>query len=165
MLLQQNRAEGKLLPLLLGSPRGGRGSARDLGAGDWPREAGISFCPQKPVCPAAAHWCQIPQGVRWPWTVSWARQSLRLSASGPQDERRGGVVLRCWSLLQPHPCRWHWCSSSSPHGMQPFSEVSTIPNARKRQASRTPSRNQKSSSVCYACTRNKFPCLTYSTVI
>lgn len=158
MLLQPNRAEDKLLPLLLGSPRGDTGSVGYLGAGDWPREAGISFCPQTNPsrCWVAVDSFLSEAGICTP---------LCLSVSGPQDERRGGVVLRRWSLLQPHPCRWHWCSSSSPRGMQPFPEVSTIPNARKRQASRTPSRNQKSSSVCYACTRNKFPCLTYSTVI
>lgn len=158
MLLQQNRAEDKLLPLLLGSPRGDTGSVGYLGAGDWPREAGISFCPQTNPsrCWVAVDSFLSEAGICTP---------LCLSVSSPQDERRGGVVLRRWSLLQPHPCRWHWCSSSSPRRMQPFPEVSTIPNARKRQASRTPSRNQKSSSVCYACTRNKFPCLTYSTVI
>lgn len=100
MLLQQNRAENKLLPLFLGSPALGEAEAQRENWGKGTGPAGLAFrsALKTLACPAAAH--LVPNPPRCSVAVdSFLREAgiytpLRLSASGSQDERRGGVVLQ-----------------------------------------------------------------------
>lgn len=108
------------------------------GSGGWPFRPALLPHPVPPLqwCP----WRQVPKvfhghrhRTRHLHLSTAPRLCFSIRELNVPMNKGEGTVLQCSCLPPPHPHWWQWCSGSS------FSrtQLTAIPNTRKREASRT----------------------------